>query len=500
MQFSKQLRPASLPLQQWFGNVPGDLIAGIVVALALIPEAIAFSIVAGVDPKVGLYASFTIGVITAFCGGRAGMISGATGAMALLVGHLVHSHGVAYLFAATILTGIIQMAFGGLRLSRYMSFVPRSVMLGFVNALAILIFLAQLPHFHGAGWQTYAMVALGLAVIYLLPRLTRAVPAPLVAIAVVTVLTLLFRWKLPTVGDMGQLPTTLPTFQVPGVPLNLQTLQIILPVALPLALVGILESLLTAQIVDQLTDTSSDKNREAVGQGIANVATGVLGGMAGCAMIGQSVINVKSGGKGRLSSLVAGCFLLVLILAFSPLLKIIPMAALVAVMIMVSISTFDWSSLKRVSIEPRGETITTVVTVVTVVMTHDLAKGVIVGVILSTLLFARKVSKFAGLRSELSNDGRVRTYAVTGELFFVSANRLAPGFDLSEPVQEVVIDLSEAHVWDGSAIAVLDRVILGFRSRGVNARLDGVPAACRSLVDRVAIHDKAGALEPAASH
>lgn len=495
MQFSKQLRPASLPLQQWFGNVPGDLIAGIVVALALIPEAIAFSIVAGVDPKVGLYASFTIGVITAFCGGRAGMISGATGAMALLVGHLVHSHGVAYLFAATILTGIIQMAFGGLRLSRYMSFVPRSVMLGFVNALAILIFLAQLPHFHGAGWQTYAMVALGLAVIYLLPRLTRAVPAPLVAIAVVTVLTLLFRWKLPTVGDMGQLPTTLPTFQVPGVPLNLQTLQIILPVALPLALVGILESLLTAQIVDQLTDTSSDKNREAVGQGIANVATGVLGGMAGCAMIGQSVINVKSGGRGRLSTFSAGVFLLLMVVFLGPWVSQIPMAALVAVMIMVSIGTFNWDSIRKLREHPPSSSIVMVTTVVVTVATHDLAQGVFVGVLLSGIFFAHKVGRVLRIDRSSSADGRVRTYTVVGQVFFASSETFTGAFDFKEVIDKVCIDVSRAHFWDITAVSALDKVVLKFKREGTEVEVRGLNEASATLVDRFAVHDKPGAVE-----
>ncbi len=486
--------------RQWFGNVSGDLVSGLVVALALIPEAIAFSIVAGVDPQVGLFASFCIAVVTAFVGGRPAMISAATGAMALLMVHLVRDHGLSYLFAATVLTGIVQVVFGACKLARYMSFVPRSVMVGFVNALAILIFLAQLPHFRGMGWQMYAMVALGLAVIYLLPRVTKAVPAPLVAIGVVTGLTLLLGWDLPTVGDMGKLPTTLPFFQLPGVPLNLETLGIIAPVSVTLAMVGLLESLLTAQIVDDMTGTGSDKNREAMGQGVANVVTGFFGGMAGCAMIGQSVINVKSGGRGRLSSLAAGLFLLLFILVLSPILTRIPMAALVAVMIMVSISTFDWACLRRMRIEPRGEGLVMVATVVAVVATHDLARGVLVGVVLSSLLFARKVAKLASLHSELSPDGRVRTYRLSGELFFVSANHLMGRFEMDEKVEEVVIDLSAAHVWDASSIAMLDKIILAYRRRGVKARLDGVSAACQDLVERVAIHDKAGALDLSPAH
>ncbi|MGV3719861.1 MAG: SulP family inorganic anion transporter [Actinomycetota bacterium] len=486
--------------RQWFGNVNGDLVSGLVVALALIPEAIAFSILAGVDPQVGLYASFCIAVVTAFLGGRPAMISAATGAMALLMVHIVRDHGLQYLFAATLLTGVLQVVFGYCKLARYMSFIPRSVMTGFVNALAIVIFMAQLPHFAGAGWQMFAMVGLGLAVIYLLPRVTRAVPSPLAAIVVVTCVTLLLRWDLRTVGDMGKLPTALPLFQLPAVPLNLETLRIIGPVALPLALVGLLESLLTAQIVDDTTNTGSDKNQEAMGQGVANLVTGCFGGMAGCAMIGQSVINVRSGGRGRLSSLAAGCFLLLLILVLSPVLTRIPMAALVAVMVMVSISTFDWASLRRMRVEPRGEALVMLVTVATVVFTHDLAKGVLAGVLLSALLFARRVSKLTAVHSNLSPDGRTRTYAIRGELFFVSANHLSARFDFNESLDAVVIDLSKAHVWDASSIAMLDKIILAYRRRGIDARLEGVTEACAWLVERLATHDKQGELELAPAH
>jgi SulP family sulfate permease len=500
MSLVKEFRVQQDQKRQWLGNVNGDLVSGLVVALALIPEAIAFSIVAGVDPQVGLYASFCIAVVTAFLGGRPAMISAATGAMALLMVHLVKDHGLQYLFAATLLTGALQVVFGIFKLARYMSFVPRSVMTGFVNALAILIFMAQLPQFQGAGWQMFSMVGLGLAVIYLLPRVTRKIPSPLVAIVVVTSATLLLGWDLRTVGDMGKLPTALPFLQLPTVPLTLETLRIIGPVALPLALVGLLESLLTAQIVDDMTGTGSDKNREAMGQGVANLVTGCFGGMAGCAMIGQSVINVKSGGRGRLSSLAAGCFLLLFILVLSPVLTRIPMAALVAVMVMVSISTFDWASLRRMRVEPRGEALVMLLTVTTVVFTHDLAKGVIAGVILSALLFARQVSKVAAVRSTLSADLRVRTYSVYGELFFVSANHLSARFDYDEKLDGVVIDLTHAHVWDASSIAMLDKIILAYRRRGIDARLEGVSEACAWLVDRLATHDKQGALEAAPAH
>jgi sulfate permease, SulP family len=480
--------------EQWFSNVRGDLLAGAVVALALIPEAIAFSIIAGVDPKVGLYASFCIAVVTAFVGGRPGMISAATGAMALLMIVLVREHGLEYLFAATILTGFLQIAFGWFKLGRYMKFVPKAVMVGFVNALAILIFLAQLPLFLGAGWMMYAVVAGGLAIIYLLPRLTTAVPSPLVAIVVLTLLSLMVaQGGLSRVGDMGALPTTLPFFGLPGVPFSIETLRIIFPTAAALAMVGIIESLLTASIVDEMTDTPSDKNKECRGQGVANIVTGFFGGMAGCAMIGQSVINVKSGGRGRLSTLAAGAFLLFFILVLSDWLVLIPMGALVAVMFMVSIGTFDWSSLRTIRRVPVSETFVMVVTVGTVVLTHDLAIGVFVGIILSALLFARKVADVAFMEDTLSADGRTRTYTVNGDLFFVTVTGFLAHFDFQEDVERVVLDLSEAHVWDASAVAAIDKAMLKFRGRGVHAEVVGLNRASATLLDRVATFDKPGA-------
>lgn len=484
--------------RDWFGNVRGDILAGLVVALALIPEAIAFSIIAGVDPKVGLYASFIIAVVIAFVGGRPGMISAATGAMALLMIGLVREHGLEYLFAATILTGVIQILFGVFKLGRYLKFVPRSVMVGFVNALAILIFMAQLPLFIGATWHMYALVAAGLAIIYGLPYLTKAVPSALVAIVVLTAVTMFTGIQVSTVGDMGALPTTLPFFSLPGVPFTLETLSIIFPVAFTLALVGLLESLLTAQIVDDLTDTTSDKNRESSGQGIANVITGFFGGMAGCAMIGQSVINVKSGGRGRLSAFVAGMVLLFLILVLAPWVKQIPMGALVAVMFMVSFSTFDWSSLRSLKVFPKSESIVMVATVVTVVLTHDLARGVLVGVILSAIFFARKVSKLSQVSSQ--REGNTRTYAVTGQLFFVSTHDFVSAFDFSEDVERVVIDLTHAHLWDGSATGAIDKVALKFMRRGVKVDLYGLNEASQTLLNRLATHDKSGALESTSSH
>jgi SulP family sulfate permease len=481
--------------QEWLGNVRGDLLAGVVVALALIPEAIAFSIIAGVDPKVGLYASFCIAVTTAFVGGRPGMISAATGAMALVMITLVRDHGLEYLFAATLLTGALQIVFGWLKLGRYMKFVPKSVMVGFVNALAILIFMAQLPLFVGAGWEMYAVVAIALGVIYLLPRVTNVVPSPLVAIVGLTVVSLFAfggsAGALSRVGDMGALPTALPGFGLPMVPLSMETLRIIFPVATALAMVGLIESLLTASIVDEMTDTPSDKNKESRGQGIANIVSGLFGGMAGCAMIGQSVINVKSGGRGRLSTLAAGVFLLFFILVLSDWLVLIPMGALVAVMFMVSISTFDWSSLRTVRTMPLGETLVMVATVGTTLLTHDLAMGVFVGIILSALLFAREVADTAFMEDGLSADGRTRTYAVHGDLFFVTVTGFLAHFDFQEDVDRVVLDLTTSHVWDASAVAAIDKAMLRFRARGIETEVIGLNQASATLLDRVGTpHDR----------
>ena len=496
-------RPSRRPfVQEWFGNVRGDVLAGIVVALALIPEAIAFSIIAGVDPAVGLYASFVIAVTIAFVGGRPGMISAATGAMALVMIDLVRDHGVQYLFAATVLTGVLQIVFGWKRLGRYMKYVPRPVMVGFVNALAILIFLAQLPQFVGAGPLMYGMVAAGLAIIYLLPRLTTAVPSPLVAIVVLTLvsLTAFAGDGLRRVGDMGLLPTTLPALALPRVPLTWETLTIIFPVALTLTLVGLIESLLTASIVDEMTDTPSDKNRESRGQGIANIVAGLFGGMAGCAMIGQSVINVKSGGRGRLSAFAAGVILIVLILVATRWLVLIPMAALVAVMFMVSIGTFDWGSLRTLRRVPAGESAVMAITVATVVLTHDLAKGVIAGIVLSALMFARKIARYAWMERALSADGRTRTYAVFGELFFVTVTGFLAEFDYQEDVDRVVVDLTASHIWDGSAVAAIDKVVLRFRRRGIHVDVMGLNEASATILTRLATHDKPGALDMAPGH
>lgn len=481
------------PGRDWFGNLRGDVLAGLVVALALIPEAIAFSIIAGVDPKVGLYASFSIAVVIAFAGGRPGMISAATGAMALVMVTLVKEHGLQYLLAATVLTGALQIAAGAFKLGALMRFVSRSVVTGFVNALAILIFMAQLPELIDVPWTVYAMTAAGLGIIYLFPRITRAIPSPLVTIVVLTAVSLWLKLDIRTVGDMGALPDSLPMFLMPDVPLNLQTLSIILPYALTLAVVGLLESLLTAQIVDDLTDTPSDKNRECVGQGIANIATGFIGGMAGCAMIGQSVINVKSGGRGRLSALVAGTVLLLLVVFAGPWVKQIPMAALVAVMIMVSIGTFSWSSIRDLRSHPTSSSMVMIATVVVTVATHDLAKGVLTGVLLSALFFARKVGRVLHIDSVAGADGASRTYRVTGQVFFASATDFAARFDFREVLAQVTIDVSDAHFWDLSAVGALDKVVLKFRREGTTVQIVGLNEASATLVDKLAVHDKPGA-------
>jgi SulP family sulfate permease len=484
--------------QEWFSNIPKDLLAGIVVALALIPEAIAFSIIAGVDPKIGLYASFCIAVIIAFVGGRPGMISAATGAMALLMVTLVKEHGLQYLLAATLLTGVLQILAGFLKLGNLMRFVSRSVVTGFVNALAILIFMAQLPELTNVTWHVYAMTAAGLGIIYLFPYvpvLGKNLPSPLVCIITLTAVAIVFGIDIRTVGDMGQLPDTLPVFLWPEVPLNLETLMIILPYSVGLAVVGLLESLMTANIVDELTDTDSDRNRECKGQGIANIGAGLLGGMAGCAMIGQSIINIKSGGRGRLSTFAAGVFLILMVVVLDEWLKQIPMAALVAVMIMVSIGTFSWESLRDLKKHPMSTNIVMVVTVIVVVATHNLAIGVFIGVLLASLFFANKVGQYMAITSRKEDTTATRTYTVTGQVFFTSAEKFIASFDFKEVLDKVIIDLTHAHFWDITAVGSLDKVVIKFRREGVDVEVIGLNEASQTIVDKIAIHDKPDAVE-----
>ena len=475
---------------EWFGNIKGDVLAGIVVALALIPEAISFSIIAGVDPMVGLYASFCIAITIAFVGGRPAMISAATGATALVMVTLVAQHGLQYLLAATILTGIIQIIMGVLKLGNLIKFVPRSVMTGFVNALAIMIFIAQLPHFVDESWQMYAMVAGALAIIYILPRFTKVVPSSLVAIIVITIIAVMTGSGVRTVGDMGELTQTLPFFLIPDIPFNFETLQIIFPYSFSIAIVGLVESLLTAQIVDDMTDTESDKNKEARGQGIANIVSGFFGGMAGCAMIGQSGINVKSGGRGRLSTFVAGAFLMILIVLLNDYLVLIPMSALVGVMIMVCIATFDWSSLKTLHKAPLTDTIVMIATVITVLMTNDLSKGVLVGIILSAVFFAVKISKVK--ITSLSADGaNKKVYHVSGQLFFASVSDFVNSFDFKEPnVSEIDLDLTQAHLWDDSAVGAIDKIVTKYQQNGIKVNLIGLNHESGKLIHQLSVHQK----------
>nr|MDH3162154.1 SulP family inorganic anion transporter [Bacillus licheniformis] len=472
---------------EWFSNVRGDILSGIVVALALIPEAIAFSIIAGVDPMVGLYASFCIAVVISFTGGRPAMISAATGAMALLMGTLVRDHGLDYLFVATILTGIIQLIFGVLKIARFMKFIPRSVMVGFVNALAILILMAQVPHFVGVSNMTYVVAGITLLIIYVLPRFTKAVPSALVAIIAMTVFAIFGHFDLRTVGDLGEMKQSLPAFMIPNIPFNFETLAIIFPTAFALSIVGLLESLLTSSIVDDMTDTESDKNRESRGQGIANIVAGFFGGMAGCAMIGQSVINVKSGGRGRLSTFVAGVFLMFLIMVLGDWVVQIPMAPLAGVMIMVSIGTFDWSSFSMLRKVPLTDSIVMIVTVVTVMATHDLSKGVFAGVILSAIFFVAKISK---LKIEEKSEENAVKYIIKGQVFFASVQDFVNSFKTGEQTKKVILDFSEAHIWDDSAVAAIEKVVLKMKEQGIDVDLIGLNESSWKLVEKLATYDQ----------
>ncbi|HZJ92363.1 MAG TPA: SulP family inorganic anion transporter [Thiopseudomonas sp.] len=478
--------------QEWFFNIRGDILSGLVVALALIPEAIAFSIIAGVDPKVGLYASFCIAVIIAFVGGRPGMISAATGAMALLMVTLVKQHGLEYLLAATLLTGVLQITIGYLKLGGLMRFVSKSVVTGFVNALAILIFIAQLPQLTDVTWHVYAVTAAGLGIVYLfplIPKIGKAVPSTLICIATLTVASVYLGLDVRTVGDMGQLPDTLPIFLWPDVPLNLETLWIILPYALALSIVGLLESLMTANIIDELTDTKHDRDQECKGQGIANIGAGLLGGMAGCAMIGQSVINIKSGGRGRLSTFCAGFFLLIMVVFLSDWIKQIPMAALVAVMIMVSIGSFSWSSVRDFKKHPISTNIVMLTTVAVVLYTHNLALGVLAGVLLSALFFVNKISRLMIVKQD-SSAAELR-YQVIGQVFFASAEKLFASFDFSYAADKVVIDLTRAHFWDITAVAALDQIVIKYQRLGAQVSLIGINEASKTVIDKFGVHSDA---------
>ncbi len=459
-----------------------EVLAGLVVAIALIPEAISFSILAGVDPRIGLFASFTMAVTIAFTGGRPAMISAATGAIALIVAPLARDYGVEYLVAAVVLAGILQVLLAIAGVARLMRFVPRSVMVGFVNALAILILFAQLPYLINVPWIVYPMVAVGIAIMLLLPRLTKAVPAPLVAVVLLTVAAVAFGWNVPDVGDQGELPSGLPILGIPAVPFTFETFGIIAPFAIAMALVGLMESLMTAKLVDDITDTHSNKTRESWGQGVANIVTGFFGGMGGCAMIGQTMINVKvSGARTRLSTFLSGVFLLILVVVLGDIVAVIPMAALVAVMIIVAYSTFDWHSLKSLPHMPKSETIVMLTTVIATVFTHNLAIGVVTGVVTATVLFARRVAHLVTMTRVVEPDQSHVTYEVHGELFFASSNDLVNQFEYAEDPPWVVIDLSGAHLWDASTVAALDAIVFKYERHGKTVDVLGVNDYSKAL-------------------
>lgn len=467
---------------EWFSNIRGDTLSGITVALALIPEAIAFSIIAGVDPMVGLYASFCIAVIISITGGRPGMISAATGSMALVMVVLVRDFGLEYLLAATVLTGIIQFILGLLKVGRFISFIPYSVVLGFVNSLAILIFLAQLPFLIGAPVSVFVMAAATIGIIWVLPRFTKAIPAPLVAIVIMTVVVIITGLNILSVGDLGTITRALPVFHLPMVPLNLETLLIILPYSITLVIIGILESLLTASILDEMTGTVSNKDREVKGQGIANVVAGFFGGMAGCAMIGQSMINVTSGGKGRLSTMIAGLFLMFLIIVLGDLVAQIPMAALVGVMIMVAIGTFEWQSLKNILKIPKSDAFIMIITIAIVVYTHDLAKGVLTGVVIAALVMVYRMSviSFSGV---VRDDG-VKVYTVKGQLFFGTMSAFIDHFDYKNDPRKIEIDFQHSHIWDQSAVEAIARVIDKYQREGSSVYVTGLDVESQKTLDK----------------
>ncbi|AOR24150.1 SulP family inorganic anion transporter [Clostridium taeniosporum] len=477
--------------KEWFGNSRKDLLAGIVVCMALIPEAIGFSIVAGVDPMVGVYASFCISFIISIFGGRTGMISAAAGAMALVLAALVRDYGIEYMLAATILTGIFQIVLGFLKIGNLLKFIPKSVMIGFVNALGIMMFKSQVPHFKG-GIILLVLGAIGVSIIYLLPRLTKAIPSPIIAIIIITLIVTIFKIDVATLGDMGKITNELPKFLIPNIPFNIETLKIILPYSMSLSIVGLMESLLTAQLVDDLTDTTSDKNRECVGQGIANIVSGFFGGIAGCGMIGQTIINQTYGGRGRLSTLTSGTAMLISVILLNEFVVKIPVVALGSVMIVVSISTFNWDSIKRIRKVPKTDTAVMISTVIIVLLTHNLAYGVIVGIILSAIFFVAKISEISIKRIEENN---VIKYIGHGQLFFASTLKFIDSFDFSEKIETVHIDLSKVKIWDESAVDAIDKVVMKFHKNGVKTNLIGMSSQCKELIDKMAIHNKPGGLE-----
>ena len=472
--------------EEWLGNVRGDLIGGIVVCMALIPEAIGFSIVAGVDPMVGVYASFTLSLITSIFGGRPGLISAAAGSTALVLASLVKNYGIEYMFAATILAGVLQVILGYLKFGNLMRFIPKPVMIGFVNALGILMFKSQLKHFEG-GIILLVLGAIGIFIIYMLPRLTKVIPAPIVAIITITIIVIAFNINVKTLGDMGKITTELPKLSIPKIPFNLETLSVIFPYSISVALVGIVESLLTAQLVDELTDTPSNKNRECVGQGLGNVVTGFFGGIAGCGMIGQTIINNTYGGRGRLSTLTAGTAMLFSIIILNRFVTKIPVVALASVMVVVAISTFNWGSIKRIKKVPKSDTLVMISTVVVVLLTNNLAYGVVVGIIISSIAFVSKISDINIEKKEVK--GYVK-YIVKGQLFFVSTTKFIDSFEYNEKTDTINIDFTNARVWDESAVDAIDKVVIKYKKNNINVNLTGLNEKSLDLIDKIGTYNK----------
>ena len=472
--------------EEWLGNIKNDLISGIVVCMALIPEAIGFSIVAGVDPMVGVYASFTLSLITSIFGGRPGLISAAAGSTALVLASLVKNYGIEYMFAATILAGVLQVILGYLKFGNLMRFIPKPVMIGFVNALGILMFKSQLKHFEG-GIILLVLGAIGIFIIYMLPRLTKVIPAPIVAIITITIIVIAFNINVKTLGDMGKITTELPKLSIPKIPFNLETLSVIFPYSISVALVGIVESLLTAQLVDELTDTPSNKNRECVGQGLGNVVTGFFGGIAGCGMIGQTIINNTYGGRGRLSTLTAGTAMLFSIIILNRFVTKIPVVALASVMVVVAISTFNWGSIKRIKKVPKSDTLVMISTVVVVLLTNNLAYGVVVGIIISSIAFVSKISDINIEKKEVK--GYVK-YIVKGQLFFVSTTKFIDSFEYNEKTDTINIDFTNARVWDESAVDAIDKVVIKYKKNNINVNLTGLNEKSLDLIDKIGTYNK----------
>lgn len=481
--------------REWLGNIKGDVLAGIVVFMALIPEVMGFMIVAGVDPMVGVYATFCITLITAIFGGRPGLVSAAAGAMALVLASLVRDYGIEYMFAATILTGILQVIFGYFKIGNLLKFIPKPVMHGFVNSLGIMMFISQLEHFRG-NWILFVLGAIGIMIIYLFPKLTKKIPSPIVAITCITTIVLVFNIDIKTLGDMGRMTSELPELIIPSVPFNLETLSIIFPYAVSLSIVGIVESLLTAQLIDEMTNTPSDKNRETIAQGLANIVSGFFGGIAGCGMIGQSMLNLSYGGRGRLASAVAGTLMLSSMILFSDFMVKVPVVSLAAVMVVVSLTTINWQSFKRMKCVPLSDNLVMITTVIIVVSTHNLAYGVVAGTLLSAIFFGIKSSKV--YVDKIDHNGIV--YMITGQLSFASSSDFIQSFDYQEKVEEVTIDFTHVRLWDESAVDAVDKVVIRLHKNGIKTHLIGLSPACEALLEKCAIHNKPGGLEVISGH